>query len=251
MIFKTISAECSHEKVLRKLFRANCAYDGPVVFDAPLMLIGFTNRCGSNLLAGYLRAAGGVAGFQEQLNHDVVAKLSRERGIESFPDYIRHVSKGTARHGFKAGVEQVAMLHRLGITKMYPSVRVLQITRRDTLAQAVSFSIADQTKQWVSWQPRQSEPRYDRADIDRRLDWIALQNESMRVAAKVFGFSHGHVTYEDLVWTPGDVVTRAARFFGLEPPEALPEPKLIRQADAVNAGFIQRYLDDVWLPQDR
>jgi hypothetical protein len=53
MIFKTIS----HEKVLRKLFGAKCAYDGRMVFNAPLMLIGFTNRCGSNLLADYLRAA--------------------------------------------------------------------------------------------------------------------------------------------------------------------------------------------------
>ena len=53
MIFKTIS----HEKVLRKLFGAKCAYDGRMVFDTPLMLIAFTNRCGSNLLADYLRAA--------------------------------------------------------------------------------------------------------------------------------------------------------------------------------------------------
>jgi len=248
MIFKTISAECSHEKTLRKLFRANCAYDGPAVFGAPLMLIGFTNRCGSNLLASYLRTAKGVAGFHEQLNHDAVTRVSRDRGIESFPDYIRHVSKGSERHGFKAGVEQVAMLYRLGITKMYPSVRVLHITRRDTLSQAVSFSIADKTKQWAAWQPRQSEARYDRADIDRRLDWIALQNESMRVAAKVFGFSYGQITYEDLVTTPADVVIRASRFFGLTPPETLPPPGLTRQAGGVNAEFIARYLRDAWQP---
>lgn len=246
MIFKTISQECSHEKALRKHFRTQCTYDGPVAFKAPLMLIGFTNRCGSNLLAGYLRAAKGVAGFQEQLNHDVVAKVSREQGIESFADYIRHVSNRTARHGFKAGVEQVAMLYRLGIARMYPSVRVLHITRRDTLAQAVSFSIADQTKQWVSWQPRKSEPRYDRADIDRRLDWIALQNESMRVASRIYGFAYGHVTYESLVRSPSEAVDRAATFFGLQPPETLPKPRLARQADAVNADFTERYLKDVW-----
>lgn len=248
MIFKTISQECSHEKILRKLFRARCTYDGPVVFDAPLMLIGFTNRCGSNLLAGYLRAASGAAGFQEQLNHDVVTKVAREQGIDSFADYIRHVSKRAARHGFKAGVEQVAMLHRLGIARMYPSVRVLHITRRDTLAQAVSFSIADQTKQWASWQPRRSEPRYDRADIDRRLDWIALQNEAMRVASRIYGFAYGQITYENLVRSPPEAVTRAATFFGLEPPETLPKPGLTRQADAVNADFIDRYLKDVLQP---
>jgi len=246
MIFKAISQECSHEKILQKLFRANCTYDGPVVFSDPLMLLGFTNRCGSNLLAAYLRAAKGVTGFQEQLNHDVVANVSREAGIDSLAGYMLYVSKGAARYGFKAGVEQVAMLHRLGITKMYPSVRVLHITRHDTLAQAVSFSIADQTKQWVSWQPRKSEPRYDQADVDRRLDWIALQNESMRVAARVFDFAYGQITYESLVRSPVEAVTRAAAFFDLEPPKTLPKPRLTRQADAVNAAFIGRYLKDVW-----
>jgi trehalose 2-sulfotransferase len=248
MIFETISAECSHEKILRKFYREKCAYDGPTVFSAPLLLIGFTNRCGSNLLAGYLRAAKGVAGFQEQLNHDTVVNVSRAQAIKSFPDYIRHVSKGAERHGFKASVEQVAMLYRLGIAQMYPSVRVLHITRRDTLSQAVSFSIADQTKQWTARQAKQSDAYYGKADIDRRLDWIAIQNESMRVAAKVFGFRYGHITYEDLVASPLEVVARSAGFFGLTAPETLPEPKLTRQADAVNTEFIAHYLRDVWHP---
>jgi len=248
MIYKTLSQECSHEKILRKLFKANCTYDGPAVFTSPLMLIGFTNRCGSNLLAEHLRAAKGANGFHEQLNHDVVTKVSCDQGIQSFPDYIRQVSIGAARHGFKAGVEQVAMLYRLGIVRMYPSVRVLHITRRDTLSQAVSFSIADQTKQWTAWQAKQSDASFDRADIDRRHDWIAIQNESMRAAAKVFGFGYGHVTYEDLIDNPLDVVSRAARFFGLTPPEHLPAPRLTRQAGAINAEFITRYLRDIWNP---
>ncbi len=246
MIFETIANKCSHEKVLSKYFKAGCYHDGTVEFASPLLLIGFTNRCGSNLLGGYMRALDGIGGFQEQLNHDAVKNLSSKQGLRTFPDYIRHVSKGARQYGFKASVEQVGMLYRFGIARMYPSVRVLHVVRNNTLAQAVSFSIADQTKQWTIRQKKVADARYDRKDISRRLDWISSQNQAMRLAAQVFNFSYETITYEDLVANPQQAITKAGAFFGAPPPATVPVPALTRQADEINDAFIGRYLADIW-----
>lgn len=245
MVFRLLHDPGVHETKIRAHFRSRVQYDGAPVFEHPLLLLGFTNRCGSNLLAGYLRERPGLAGFHEQLNFDFVMAHSAREGIRNFPDYIRHFASKHPRHGFKASVDQIAMLYRFGITRMYPSVRVLHIQRRDLLAQAVSYSIADQTKQWISKHRKQAEAVYDRTDIDNRILGFSNQNGAMRVAPQVFGFEYECLDYEDLSENALGTVKRACRFFGVKPPGALGAPWIERQANEVNRSFIERYRRDI------
>ncbi|WP_071673680.1 Stf0 family sulfotransferase [Nioella nitratireducens] len=246
MIFNILHDQGIHEKKLSKYFGRHAVYDGPQVFEYPLLLLGFTNRCGSNLLAGYLRSLPEFSGFNEQLNFDSVMRWSNREGVRTFPDYIQHVSRKKPRYGFKASADQIAMLFRFGITRMYPSVRVLHIRRRDVLAQAVSYSIADQTKQWISSHEKQGEASYDRKDIEGRLNGFARQNEALRIAAQVFGYAYESVDYEDLTADSLGTVQKACRFFGTAEPEALGAPWVERQGDSVNQRFIELYCRDVF-----
>src|SRR5215217_6934176 len=87
-------------------------FDGRVAFepgDRPigdtLAIVLFSNRSGSNLLAEYLRSAGGFRGLSEVLNHDTVRRVSADRGHESFGQYLRALHDANDRPGSVFGVK--------------------------------------------------------------------------------------------------------------------------------------------------
>ena len=115
-----LSRPGGHERRLRALYGEDAAYleTGPV-FDKPLVIVGFTNRSGSNLLVDYVRQAGRANGGGEYLNGDVLETLHAQHGFKRFPGYLLFLYKTQCKPGqslmLKASWDQLAMLVRLNI----------------------------------------------------------------------------------------------------------------------------------------
>lgn len=243
-----------HEQRLRRFFDGATSYDGPAVFDHPLYCIGFFNRSGSNLLAEYLRKTPFFSGFHEQLNFDTVENQSVQRHIKTFPDYILEMAarfgQNNTKYGYKASVDQLMMLQRFGIPKMYAGgLRIIHITRQDLIGQAISYQIANQTKKWTSKQDGLGDSvqvRFDAAQVTQLIGQAQASSDGIAMFAEVFGHKRVHVTYEDLVSSPDTVLNRISTFAGQTGAEwTVTEPGIERQASKLNQDFRQLYLEKI------
>lgn len=253
-IISFLSQPGIHEKSLRKFFNDNVQYDGPAIFDHPLYCIGFFNRSGSNLLAGYLRGTPVFSGFHEQLNFDTVQKQATEWGIRSFPDFIKEATarfgKGKFTHGFKASMDQLMMLQRFGIPNMYAGgLRIIHITRQDLIGQAISYQIASQTQKWTSQQAgigADVPVRFNARQVTGLVDGAQASANGIAIFAEIFGHPRLPVSYEDLVQDPHRILNQIAGFAGRAGAEwPVKPPEIERQVSALNEQFRQLYLTQV------
>lgn len=246
-----LTASGTHEAEVRRRFPDSFTYAGAdPEFEGPLVLLGFFNRSGSNLLGRYLKGTSGFSGFNEHLNHPVICKTSDRLDLAEFPDYFRAAQSKHARkrghiHGFKAAWDQVLMLKRARIDAMYAGVRLIHIVREDLVGQAISLSIAQQTQQWTSDQAGKSavEPVYDAHKIARALQACAEAETRMRLLAQVLDLPYLRVTYETLDSDPAVTMRAVGDFLGRDLSDWTPEPVPIqRQATDRNAEWRARYL---------
>jgi LPS sulfotransferase NodH len=246
--FDRLSELRPHERAVRAYFGDKAVYTGTKpVFDYPLYLLGFSNRSGSNLLASYLRSTGHFTGLGEQLNHTVVTQKAAQLGSTSFPEYFEHVSsrakKGQA-YGFKASWDQILMLIRCRIHLMYPAFRVVHIIRKDVVAQAVSFLIAHETKQWTSRQVGKEgvTPQFNFRRISAMVDGALFSQDAIAVICGLFEIPRVEVTYEELTDNPEATISRIGKFSGIDLSTwKAPPPVLSKQAQGQSAEFITRF----------
>lgn len=119
--------------------------------------------------------------------------------------------------------------------------RWIAITRRDHLAQAVSWARALQTGAWASWQRPWRPPVYDAALIRGRLRAIEQAEAGWDAFFAARGIAPLRVTYEELVADRDTTVGRVLDFLGVDGPVELPPSSGARQADAVNTAWMARY----------
>lgn len=238
-----------HERVLENaLGAARLRYEGAApLFDKPLILIGFTNRSGSTLLAEYMRQSTMFLGLGEFANHDFVQNQMQSRGLESYPDLIARLAGGGRAQqlfGLKASWDQMAMLARWNIPAMFTGVRVVHIIRRDPLAQAISYSIAEQTDQWTSHQQaNDQEPVFSAGALDQIMREQQVQNVLIGLLAQAMGASLHGVVYESLHANPAACLQAVLGFCDVPRPDWHPSPPSLRkQAGEVNARFHAAYL---------
>ena len=240
-----------HEQDIRSHFKGKMTFKGQAPeFAGPLVLVGFFNRTGSTLLANHLRGLPHASGFKEYLNGGLVVKRSKRYELRSFPDYFRH---GEARskapghiHGYKAGWNQIHMLLRSGIDRMYQDgIRVVHISRRDVVAQSISLSIARQTAQWTSEHAARDgvEPVYDADQLSHLIQTCYDAENRIKMLSQMFDLPYHSVVYEDLVDNPRAVMAGVGTFLGRdlsawEPSEVATK----RQASTRNADWKARYL---------
>ena len=122
--------------------------------------------------------------------------------------------------------------------------RFVHLRREDVLAQAVSWTRAEQTGYWqesdsVVGGPA---PRFDHAMIDRSLDLIRRHTALWRGWFEAQGVTPLSVSYEELVTDVTGVTRSILRWLGLDPGVGhAPTPATHRQADDLNAEWIERY----------
>ena len=240
----------SHEKVISDHFKGNVRFEGTApVFAQPLWILAFTNRSGSNLLGEYLGNHPGLGGFGETLNHTNVVRVSTAKGIASFPDYITGITHPYHRKGrifgVKASWDQLQMLYLWRIDQMFPVVKLVHIKRDDTLAQAISFMIAQQTKQWTSKQKQApvNAPDYDFDKLRKHIPRLHQANDAIALTAASVGVKTHTVIYERMIADPQATLDALFHWGGLAPfGMTLPEPQLQKQASDTSADFRTRFL---------
>ena len=240
-----------HEIEVKKSFYGMMQYSGEApIFDRPITIMAFTNRCGSNLLADYLRQTKKIGGFHESLNFDKIKSTKERDGIRSLPDYIEYLFQKFAvigRLGVKASWDQMTMLSRNGILGMFPAVNIVHIKRSDVVSQAVSHLIARQTKKWTSAQKGEStDPKYDFRRIDQMVSNINNSNSLIPIVSAAIGALSTSVIYESLVKDPRKSVRDIGRDFSLDFADWMPtDPKISRQTGEKNKEFCQKFLAEL------
>lgn len=242
-----------HEKHLHTTFPQGCQFDGvEPVFEYPLYCIAFTNRSGSNLLAEYLRDTPVFSGFREQLNVGAVKSVARSWELTRFPELFARIDREAEGkiYGFKASVDQLAMLWRMGIQRMYRGgLRIIQIEREDVLGQAISYQIALQTKAWTSRMKSEcpeAEVEFNPEQISRLIEGIQRSGTATDLFVEIFDVPRLRVTYEELTHAPQAVLDRIAVFADQDAGGWTPaQPKITRQAGPINDKFRSAYRDYV------
>jgi LPS sulfotransferase NodH len=221
-------------------------------------LIASANRCGSYLLCEGLGETGVAGQPTESLSIEYRRDLcKRLYGAEmdfsvSMTAMIRRTMTNNGVFGAKVHWDQVEELwYESGydgppyifLLDEFPGARYIHLHRRDTLAQAISLSIAQQTNEWwrtaASTSPVRNdvEPVFDATKIlHLQLDLIR-QRDAWRDFFRMEGITPLEMEYETLVADYHGEVVRALKFLGLDATKArdIPEPRLQKQGDELNA----------------
>lgn len=218
--------------------------------DCDVLLICFANRSGSFYLAQLLAAGGACNEAGEYFNAPTVLEHCRKLGLTSLAGFVQALPAilgHPPRLAAKAGIGQLVMLHDAGILqKLLPRTRFLLIERADRLGQAISRVIAQQNLKWSS---EHSAIIDDDALV---YDRAAIAQEWARADYATFGFyrlfaANGivpiHVGYEELLADPAAVLADIGTQLGIGPIPYRPQGvRLVRQANAINAAWRERYL---------
>lgn len=172
-------------------------------------------------LAGCLRKAMGTDVFATKLHWDQ---------LDTFLRLLRRL-RGSRRLSDAALIEAV-----------FPEPRYIAMTRRDKVAQAVSWWKAEVTQVWLDWDVQSGEPVFDSGEIGRRVRLAHEQDAAWDRWFAANGVTPMRVAYEDLAADPATVATAALEHIGVAVPAGLaPSPRTRRHADSVNEEWIRRY----------
>ncbi len=225
-----------------------CCLDGEPAAVARTIFLCFTNRCGSAYLASLLSATGRLPRAGEPFNHPFVINRSAKQQLDSFAGYCRQFARGNAKGGIaaaKVGCRQLFMLAKWGYPGgLFADPRFIFVTRDDLLDQAISFSIADQTRAWTSGdKPVTDSPEYSREDIANRINGISGENALFERFFALNGIRPLRVSYEAMTANPERTLARVAKFLDLPTLELnLEKVSLSKQGDATNREWRSRFL---------
>jgi len=212
-----------------------------------LILLCFTNRCGSWLLADLLGTSGRIGIAGECLNGDEMARTAERHRLRSFADYVRHAIAGPAVEGnvvLKCGILHLEVLGQSGLLElMGERVRYVHMTRKDRLAQAISWEIAAQTGRWRSGGAAGAEPVFSAAGIAAAMARFEADNRQFEHFFRRNGIVPRHVAYEALVAAPEAVAAGVVDgLFAVPPRFDMRRVSFARQADGRNAAWRERFL---------
>jgi LPS sulfotransferase NodH len=211
-------------------------------------------RSGSSLLCELLGSTGLAGAPAEFFHPDKMASLQRRWGVDELGDYLRELlARKTSPNGvfgIKAHWGQYQPLFGESDPRtLLPALRVVFITRRDRLRQAVSWVRALQTLKWVTdVGPRVERPEvFDHDHITQKLGRIDREEEVWESLFDRHRIEPHRVVYEDFVAAQAETVRAVLETLGVDAPAdlQLPPPLLDRQADERSEEWVERYLSEV------
>jgi LPS sulfotransferase NodH len=226
-------------------------------------IVASTPRTGSSLLCEGLVSTG-IAGYPaEVFAPDFRGMWVRQWSLPSsvaYPEYVAAAKRyGTTPNGVFGTKIQWMHVAPLAISMglpchfdileyLFPRAKFVNIVRRDRRAQALSWFRAIETNEWWSYKhidegrSLQAPPEL-RPESVRALEFHIAQQQ---VAWRGYFASRGEtpplvIEYEELAGDYRGEIARVLRFLDLDeaPARNLPEPRLERQADEVNACWHQ------------
>jgi trehalose 2-sulfotransferase len=215
------------------------------------IFICFTNRCGSNFLANVMESTGIFSEAGEYFNWQTIVNISKRKNILSFDDYcIDMIGKKTKNNLFvsKIGWEQLLMISKLGqIPNIFNNSKFIWIQRKDVLGQAISLSIANQTKKWTSKQTgNEIVPEYRKDSIQKIIKGLSNANLIFANYFNLFNADFIEIFYESFCENVEINIKKICDFTGKDfQVENLKEVKLEVQRNGINTEFREKFTSDI------
>jgi LPS sulfotransferase NodH len=209
----------------------------------------FSNRCGSTFVAAKASAAGFVGRPNEYLNFeffnsDFMIEFCERNDIQSIAEYldaIVELYKSPLDIFFsKVSVDQIAWLARVGVLgRAFRAPLFIHVVRRNILAQAISLSIAHQTREWTSMHPEaRIEPELRVGEIIDSMVHISQLNSAAEVFFNITNANVIRFAYEEVVDEPDQIQARLEAALGVRGlPDGRPSLKPKKQASGRNAEW--------------
>ena len=251
-------------------------------------IIATAPRTGSSLLAEALSATG-RAGRPNEFFDIVPANEQHWARLYAVPEhanYVDHIVQATHSpngfFGFKLHFHQIPALRRRLIEAMpppvlldpraaderpvfdllrqrFPGIRFVWLSRRNKVAQAISYYRASRTRVWRLWNDGRSPPaapdtklEYDRAAIELFLRRVNAMDVGWRQFFVVHKIPALIVIYEDFAQSYEPTVRGVMKFLGLPSDDlVVPPPGLIRLADEESLEWERRFREGAPLPANR
>jgi trehalose 2-sulfotransferase len=216
----------------------------------------FTNRCGSTLIAAEASALGYCGKPNAYLNYeffnaDFVVDYCEQNGISDLQTYVEALFAefGSPLRLFftKGSLDQLAWMRRTGIIGIaFPNHHYLRVTRRDLIAQAVSFVIADQTGRWTSLHRETGDAiQYDADRIAAALAYFSPMIADADLYFTLIGADPVHFVYEEAQRDLSQVGLRLQRLTGLAPlPRAGRTLDIQSQNQPANREWAERFRNE-------
>jgi trehalose 2-sulfotransferase len=210
-------------------------------------------RSGSSLFCELLGNTGLAGAPAEFFHPDKMRVLRRRWEVETLEDYVRElIPRKTSPNGVFGAKAHWGQYHPLfgdsDPRSVLPDPRLVFITRRDRLRQAVSWVRALQTLQWANQDSAQLERPavYDSEHITRKLGRIDREETAWEQLCERHGIVPERVVYEEFVEDQDATVRALLEALGVEVPADLhlPSPVLDRQADELTEEWVVRYLEE-------
>jgi trehalose 2-sulfotransferase len=222
--------------------------------SAPLRksyVIASSFRSGSTLLCVKLWETGVLGAPWEYLNFYNEMPLMMARLKPASPeDYIAKLlacrTSGNGVFGVKAHFHDfsAALVRYKVLPERLSRSTYIFINRRDKLAQAVSMAKARQSDSWTSLTAPNGKPlRYSKQEIARCFEEARRQECGWRRWFRDHGITPTMIDYEALVSDPTKVVDTIVDLLGVggDAPERVLVPNIAKQADNVNAEWMQEF----------
>ena len=136
------------------------------------------------------------------------------------------------------------------LERFFPGATYVHLCRRDQERQAVSYWLADKTRQWSVHRGEEPAPvpmpEYQRAEIDSWLDRIRAGEAQWTRFFDDAGIEPLRVVYEEFTEEYAATVVAVAARLGVQVSvEQVPPPRLAKQADARSEAILARYRTEV------
>jgi LPS sulfotransferase NodH len=213
-------------------------------------------RCGGTLLSSLLQQSAQLGVPHEYLHVDSAALNLQERWQLPTPlktsDYLAQCYKKRTTpngvFGIKIHYNQCHKFQKDGyFVEFLKTVKAaILVRRKDILAQAISFAIAHQTRQWFSTQTPEQKPRYDEKLIRNAVDEILMQYAAWEKFLAFNQIPTHHIYYEDFLLDPAPTGQWLADQMGVQLDRAfsIEQSPLKKQANQINEEWTARFLSE-------
>jgi trehalose 2-sulfotransferase len=244
-----------HERTAEQIFESGMEVS-PTDFRIECVLMAFVNRSGSNYLADLLLSTGAFAGLEEPLNSPTIRYLAPRYGTATLADYLKRVHREQTgqtgkRWGLKVGWVQLAMLIRTKALANLLSPKIIVIRRRDLVAQAVSFYIAEKTQRWIAKTdnhaegPPIEEIPYDGQQILEHLQGIMWSNFMIEKTLFLAQLPSEVIQYETLIDRPQEIISKlVGRILGHNLEPELNAVRTTIQRDGLSGQLKAQFLNE-------
>jgi LPS sulfotransferase NodH len=133
------------------------------------------------------------------------------------------------------------------VRTLFPNLKCLFLTRRNKIAQAVSWWKAAQSDHYHSTTERgmpDSPLRYDFAAIDHLISEIMVQEAAHQAFLDEMGLIPYTIIYEDFIRDMQGTINAIIEFLGIKDSYSFQASNLVKMQDAISDEWIQQYRHD-------